>query len=103
MEQKEFAGVGNWIADEVLYQAAIHPETPINQLSEGDLINIFEKLQYVLKTAIEHEAVYDNFPEHFLIHHRQEGGICFYTGDNIERIVVGGRGTFISAARQKKP
>jgi hypothetical protein len=35
------AGVGNWVADEVLYQAAIHPEQPANsipaeQVGEGE-------------------------------------------------------------------
>jgi formamidopyrimidine-DNA glycosylase len=32
LDQSFTAGVGNWVADEVLYQAAIHPEQPANSL-----------------------------------------------------------------------
>jgi formamidopyrimidine-DNA glycosylase len=28
------AGVGNWVADEVLYQARVHPEQPAHTIPE---------------------------------------------------------------------
>ncbi|MEK6476465.1 DNA-formamidopyrimidine glycosylase family protein [Catalinimonas sp. 4WD22] len=95
MNQRTVAGLGNWIVDDMLYQSAIHPETPANQLSEEEIKLLYEKMQYIIKTAIEMEARYDDFPGHFLITHREEGAKSNLYKGKIERLVVGGRGTYI--------
>ncbi len=102
MEQDKISGIGNWVSDEILYQSQIHPETSISNLEEKDINTLFEKLHEVLSIAIEGEANHDTFPKYFLTHNRMEGGICFYTGKNIKRIVVGGRGTYLSTTWQHK-
>ena len=39
------AGVGNWVAAEILYQARIHPEQKANSLSEEQVAALHEKMQ----------------------------------------------------------
>lgn len=39
------AGVGNWVADEILYQARIHPEQKANSLSEQQVTALHEQMQ----------------------------------------------------------
>ena len=95
LNQSLVAGLGNWIVDEILYQARIHPQQPADQLKESDVDAIYEKMQYILATAIRHEANYEEFPQDFLVTYRwleREGHPL--QSKNIERIVVGGRGTY---------
>lgn len=102
MDQKVVAGIGNWMADEVLYQSRIHPESRINHLEEEDFTRIFEKMKYLVETALKHEADHDKFPEDFFIHNRKDDGVCFHTGKPVERIAVGGRGTYFCPSWQIK-
>jgi len=101
LDQKITAGIGNWIADEILYQSKIHPETRVNDLKESQIREIFDKMKRVINTALKHEADFEKFPNDFMIHNRKEGGKCYHTGKDIVRIVVGGRGTFYSPEWQK--
>ncbi len=95
LNQSLVAGLGNWIVDEILYQAKVHPMTPANQLNESTIALIYEKMQYVLETAIRHEARYEDFPQSFLVTYRwlERDGHPLQQ-KNIERIVVGGRSTY---------
>ena len=43
------AGVGNWVADEVLYQARIHPEQKASTLGEEQAGALHAQLQGVLQ------------------------------------------------------
>ena len=95
LNQRVVAGLGNWIVDEILYQAKVHPMTPANQLSESDVARMYDKMQHVLETAIRHEARYEDFPRDFLVTYRwlERDGHPLQQ-KNIERIVVGGRSTY---------
>jgi len=70
LDQKILAGIGNWIADEVLYQAQIHPAKPAHHLSLTELERLHQAILYVMETAIAQEANYGSFPKSFLIHAR---------------------------------
>ena len=71
LDQSTVAGIGNWIVDEVLFQAKIHPERLSNSLNDTEIMAIHTAIGFVLKTAIEHEANYALFPTNFLIHTRE--------------------------------
>jgi formamidopyrimidine-DNA glycosylase len=101
MDQSICAGVGNWMADDILYQAKIHPEHKVEDMTDKDIKAVFEALKNVIEVAIENDAYYANFPEYFLIHNRKDGGICHHTGCDIEKIKVGGRTTYFSPKWQK--
>ncbi len=44
LDQSLCAGVGNWIADEVLYQAKLHPETACKSLTNGQALDLLALL-----------------------------------------------------------
>jgi formamidopyrimidine-DNA glycosylase len=71
LDQANLAGIGNWIVDEVLFQAGIHPETRGFQLTHPEVARLHQGIRLVLNTAIEQEAVYGRFPKSFLIHARE--------------------------------
>ena len=39
------AGVGNWVADEILHQARIHPEQKANSLGEDQVAALHHQMQ----------------------------------------------------------
>lgn len=98
LNQSIAAGVGNWIADELLFHAQIHPKTRVNTLSEQALERIYHSMQKVIHTAIEHQANYDAFPEDYLIHRRgwteHSGNTCGKCGSETLYFKVGGRATY---------
>jgi formamidopyrimidine-DNA glycosylase len=112
LDQSTVAGIGNWIVDEVLYQAKIHPEKKANQLAENEIMKVHKSMQFVIQTAIDSQANYDDFPENFLIHARGWGraGLqdiradkCAECGEKISISKVGGRTTYFCANRQSVP
>lgn len=104
LDQATTAGLGNWIVDEVLFQAHIHPKHPANTLTDSELGQLHAAIRLVLETAIRYEATYRNFPTSFLIHVREwdrspydtpeEHKLCPRCQTRIERTEVGGRTTF---------
>lgn len=95
LNQELFAGVGNWIADEVLYHARIAPTRHGATLSLEEVANLHAALRKVLDHAVEVEADYRRFPETWLFHHRWGGsrGTESIDGQPIQRDTVGGRTT----------
>ncbi|OIN57888.1 Fpg/Nei family DNA glycosylase [Arsenicibacter rosenii] len=103
LDQSVVAGLGNWIVDDVLFQAGIHPLTLASSLSDEAMHRLHEAIRHVLTVAIEHEAVYRNFPASFLIHAREWDHSPYEAPDAhrycpvcqtpIQRTVVGGRTT----------
>ena len=114
LDQGLTAGLGNWIVDEVLFQAKIHPERPGNSLSEKETTALHAAIQLVLSTAITHEANYRLFPKSFFIHAREWDESATPGSDahtfcprhpktKIEKSYVGGRATYICPRCQPTP
>ncbi len=53
MNQKLVAGIGNIYADEILFQARIHPKMKIAGLCERQLESLFNGSKGVLRTAVD--------------------------------------------------
>jgi formamidopyrimidine-DNA glycosylase len=70
LDQTVFAGVGNWIADEVLYQARIAPRTSAADLDTRQIRVLRDKLQAILTLAVDVGADDTQFPKTWLFHHR---------------------------------
>ncbi|MFK7971464.1 MAG: DNA-formamidopyrimidine glycosylase family protein, partial [Bacteroidia bacterium] len=81
LQQQHFAGVGNWIADEILFQAGLRPDVRLPELSEAHLKQVHGIMHDILNTAILHEADHARFPDHFVVQRRWGDGICPQTGD----------------------
>jgi formamidopyrimidine-DNA glycosylase len=95
MDQAFLSGIGNWIADEVLYHARIAPKRHGADLSAEEVERLHATLRKVLKKAVEVEADYEQFPKNWLFHHRWGGGrgADEIDGRKIVREAVGGRTT----------
>lgn len=102
LDQTIFCGVGNWIADEVLYQSGIAPQRPAGDLSTAELASLIESLSQVLRLAVEVGANSDHYPKSWLFHYRWGGGKGHDTvdGAQIQRETVGGRTTAWVPAKQ---
>jgi formamidopyrimidine-DNA glycosylase len=70
LDQGCFAGVGNWIADEVLYQAGIDPRRPARELSVEEVRRLRRRLRLVIERAVRVQADSSRFPRTWLFHHR---------------------------------
>jgi len=103
MNQRVMAGIGNIYADEVLFQAGIHPLTPVRGLPGEKLKDLHRVLGKVLKTAIDRRADPGRFPDSFLIPRRKEGESCPGCGGKVRKIRVQNRGTYLCPACQPKP
>jgi len=116
LDQGLTAGLGNWIVDEVLFQARLHPERPGSSLTESETNALHEAIQLVLTTAIRHEANYRHFPASFLIHAREWDEAAHGTAGSdahkfcprhpetvIDKYYVGGRATYVCGVCQPGP
>lgn len=70
LDQGLFAGVGNWIADEVLFQAGLSPHRLGTQLSPAEVARLRTKLLAIVRKSIAVNANYDLYPRTWLFHHR---------------------------------
>lgn len=70
MDQALFAGVGNWLADEILFQAKLSPHTLASDLKPAQVAKLREKILGVVKHAVKVKADYDRFPKDWLFHVR---------------------------------
>ncbi len=102
LDQKHFAGIGNWIADEMLFDCGIHPLSPPAALSEQQLAKLYHSAVSIVKEAIDSDTHYGQFPEHFFVNYRKKGAIHpDYPHSPVEGLKVGGRGTFIVPEKQQ--
>ncbi len=103
LDQKHFAGIGNWIADEMLFNAGIHPQKPCNKLSKQNIAALQREAKTIVERAILEDTHYGDFPKDFFVNYRKEGAIHpDHPQSPVERLVVGGRGTFIVPEKQVK-
>lgn len=45
--------IGNWVGDEIMYNAKMHPEQYANTLSDEQIDQLHKSIQYACITAIE--------------------------------------------------
>lgn len=69
LDQKFCAGIGNWIADEILYQSRFHPRKRLNTLTKEHLKILYGNIDYVIRTAVDAGGSH-KFPEEWLFHFR---------------------------------
>jgi formamidopyrimidine-DNA glycosylase len=93
LDQTFAAGVGNWIADEVLYQARIDPHRSARTLSAKEAARLRRRLRAVLVTAVRAGADGDRFPRSWLFHHRWDRDPLARTarGERIRWETIAGR------------
>jgi formamidopyrimidine-DNA glycosylase len=101
--QERFPGIGNWMADEILWSAGIHPKRPAGSLTSEEIKTLHRETRRVCREALKYVGKeLHGLPQSWLFHHRWEnGGICPKTGVPLMREEIGGRTTCWSPGRQK--
>jgi formamidopyrimidine-DNA glycosylase len=109
--QPRFPGVGNWMADEILWRAAIHPRRRAGSLTAAETRALWRESRRVCRLALTTiagtgqtlpPALNAWIPDHWLFNHRwEDGGRCPRTGVRLVRAEIGGRTTCWSPARQR--
>ncbi|KAH8697550.1 Formamidopyrimidine-DNA glycosylase N-terminal domain-containing protein [Talaromyces proteolyticus] len=107
LDQANISGIGNWMGDEVLYHAKIHPEQYSNTLSNEQIIQLHKSIEYVCTASVDVLADSEKFPEDWLFKHRWGKGkknqaSVLPNGDKIVFLTVGGRTSAVVPAVQKK-
>lgn len=59
MDQTVLAGLGNLLADEILWRARLHPSIPANELSETEQKRLYRAMRTVLRDSMEAGRVPD--------------------------------------------
>jgi formamidopyrimidine-DNA glycosylase len=67
-QKRACCGVGNWVADEVLYQSGIHPDQVF--LTKEQATAVFSKLQGILSAAVDCLRDDMDYPEDWLFRYR---------------------------------
>ena len=108
LDQSVVAGIGNIYVDEALHRARIHPLTPAKSVPQGALPTLIDAIRWAIGKGIEqggariiHNKAYpiDDFPEV----HARKGERCQVCGDEIIKIKVGQRGTYLCPTCQPEP
>ncbi|KFA74479.1 hypothetical protein S40288_06444 [Stachybotrys chartarum IBT 40288] len=107
LDQTTISGIGNWVADETLYQAKLHPEQYCDEFSAAEMEKLYESIRYVCQTAIDKLGDSDEFPDHWLFNYRWGKGdkaaaSKLPNGDKLAFITVGGRTSCYAPEVQKK-
>ncbi|KAF2832881.1 hypothetical protein CC86DRAFT_337864 [Ophiobolus disseminans] len=106
LDQANISGIGNWVGDEVMYQARLHPEQYSNTFNDEQIKRLHDAIMYVCDTAVETLAESDKFPEDWLMKYRWSKGkkeaSQLPNGAKITFLKVGGRTSAIVPSVQKK-
>ncbi|MGM9876220.1 MAG: DNA-formamidopyrimidine glycosylase [Bacilli bacterium] len=111
LDQSIIVGIGNIYADEILFLCKINPLKKCNLLSGKECTNIVKYTREVLEKAIKLggstirtyssvDGVHGLFQNELLVHGKDKG-TCPNCNNKIEKIRVGGRGTYYCPKCQK--
>jgi formamidopyrimidine-DNA glycosylase len=107
LDQTNIAGIGNWIADEVLYHAKIHPEQYANTLNDKQVKALHNSIHEVCDHACSVLGDSEKFPSDWLFNHRwgkgkKDAAKTLPSGEALDHITVGGRTSCFVPSVQKK-
>jgi formamidopyrimidine-DNA glycosylase len=97
MDQNALAGIGNLLADEVLWRVGLDPVRPASSLDRNEVRRLHRALRRTL------EELTDRGGSHLgdLMDERRLGGRCPRDGEPLERRTVGGRTTWSCPRHQR--
>ncbi|MET3806042.1 formamidopyrimidine-DNA glycosylase [Nakamurella sp. UYEF19] len=96
LDQSKIAGIGNLLADEVLWKAKMSPSAPVDTLQAKDADRLFRALESALASAIAKGGVHTGE----VIPARHPGGSCPRCGAEMKHGTVGGRSTWWCSREQ---
>ncbi|KAH6713873.1 Formamidopyrimidine-DNA glycosylase N-terminal domain-containing protein [Leptodontidium sp. MPI-SDFR-AT-0119] len=107
LDQANISGIGNWVGDEIMYHAKLHPEQYTDTFSANQVKQLHTSMLYVCQTAVDHLADSSKFPEDWLFKHRwgkgkKDAATTLPNGAKLTFITVGGRTSCVVPSVQKK-
>ncbi len=96
LDQDALAGIGNLLADQVLWQAKILPAQRVDELTQSDVDQLFQAVRQSVESAVAGGGVHA-LP---FISFRQAGALCPRCGAPMVRGTVGGRTTWWCSREQ---
>lgn len=100
LDQSILAGVGNLYADEICYQARLHPASKMDKLSPAQLKTVYQAMHTILQKAVDLDAYYKVYPEDWFWTWREKKKSS-PQGEVVKTIKVGGRTTYFVEGWQK--
>ena len=92
--QERFPGIGNWMADEILWRAGLHPETAAGSLDPAEVADLWRTVRRVTRDAVRVISPDWKYPDSWLFPHRwEDGGRCPRCRAGLVRETAGGRTT----------
>jgi len=93
--QKGFPGIGNWMADEILWRAELAPRRPAGKLKPAELKRLWKEVRFVAREALKKIGKdFGDPPLHWLIHERwKRDGVCPKHKIPLRKETIGGRTT----------
>lgn len=101
--QETFPGIGNWMADEILWRTRIRPAKPAGEIGAKKRRTLYHCIREVSEDALRVIGTDWSFPpDDWLFNHRwKDGGRCPKTGVPLKREQIGGRTTCWSPKWQR--
>ena len=93
--QNGFSGIGNWMADEILWRAKILPAKAAGKLTGAQRLALLRETRFVARYALKTLGRdYSDPPRTWLIHERWSAeGVCPRHRTKLRRATIGGRTT----------
>lgn len=96
LDQDAIAGIGNLLADQILWQAKIHPAEPVGELSRPDVDRLFRAVRGSVESSVANGGVH-TLP---MLSFRKDDGHCPRCGAPMRRGKVAGRTTWWCSREQ---
>jgi formamidopyrimidine-DNA glycosylase len=90
LDQSSIAGIGNLLADQMLWLARLHPARRVNDLTRPEVERLFRAMRRAVDSAIAGGGVHTLS----IVRYRKAGASCPRCGAPMARGTVGGRTTW---------
>ncbi|NNE11404.1 MAG: hypothetical protein HKN41_04080 [Ilumatobacter sp.] len=99
MDQRRIAGIGNLIADEMLYQGKVDPRRSASELSDDEVADLWQGVRRTRERVLERNGSHQGVQ--IQSGARERGSCCPRCEVQVERITVGGRTTYFCPSHQR--
>jgi formamidopyrimidine-DNA glycosylase len=110
MDQKKIGGIGNIYANDALFEARIDPRRKAKTLSMAEIETLYNSILKILQKALDYGGSSDenfvnalgqegNYQKYALVYGR-EGEKCRGCDGTVQKIKLGGRGTFFCSCQK---
>jgi formamidopyrimidine-DNA glycosylase len=96
MDQERIAGIGNLLADEILWRARVHPARPVSSLTPAEESRLLRATRDAIRTALRDGGVHTLT----IVPYRRRGGACPRDHAPMHTAPVGGRTSWWCSAEQ---